>query len=127
MAFSEAIGKLKIFTHHITKALNDISWVFVTLKFYRKKSSKIPFWLQINRQLQSNCKLFQQIITVFMICHTCFNNSNHCIMSDEIYYENTLEQKHDSVCQQLVFFTSEKEIKIHFKHDFPDVKFLLSI
>ena len=39
-------------------------------------------------QLQSNCKLFQQIITVFTIRQMQFNNSKHCTISAKIYCEN---------------------------------------
>ena len=36
-------------------------------QFYRKKSSKVPLYSQVFSQLQSDWKLFQQIITLFII------------------------------------------------------------
>ena len=40
MTFSEAQRKIKNFYTSHKKALNDISWVCVTLQFYRKNPQK---------------------------------------------------------------------------------------
>ena len=88
MTFSETNGEFKILHTSHKKALNYINWGCVILQFYRKISSKIPLLVQVFSQLQSNCKLFQQIITVFINWHMQFNNSKHCTISAKIYCEN---------------------------------------
>ena len=72
MTFSEANREFKISHTSHKKALNNIRKGYVTLQFYRKISSKIPLQLQVFSQLQSDFKLFQQIITLlYCFVGTC--------------------------------------------------------
>ena len=58
------IENLRFYTHHIKKPYITLDKNMSHFNFYRKISSKIPLLLQVFSQLQSDFKLFQQIITV---------------------------------------------------------------
>ena len=114
MTFSEANREFKIsHTSHKRHLIISDKNVVSHFNLYRKISSKIPLQLQVFSQLQSDFKLFQQIITVlYCFVGTCSSTTlsiAYCLPKSIVKISET--KKDYSACRtdnKLSFLSRER-------------------